>query len=225
MSERLSKKQLKEDHFLELVQSGLAYARDNVAIVVGGLVVFIAAVVLAVRVGGDASGRTGGNPEADRALSEARTEFALGRMDTGIAALQAVRSNHGGSRAAKEAAYVLGNAYFESHDWANAQIAFEEFLSKPLYDDLMKDGARLAIAACKEESGDLAGAIADYRAIWDTGTHAGSRIQGAMSAARCSLRQGQPDQARELYQAVVDRHPDSPEAEDAKFELMALGNA
>ena len=223
MSERLTKKQLKEDPFLDALQTALAYARDNVAVVVGGAVLFVAAVMLAVKVAGSfTGGAPQGNPQAERALADARTEFSLGRMDQGIAALDQVRSEFKGSAAAREATYTLGSAYYEAGEYLKAQATFEEFLRKPLHDDLMRDGAKLAIAACKEESGDVDGALTAYKDVWKNGTFAGTQIQGAMSAARLAADQGRTAEARDLYQSVVDQHPASPEAETAEFELLAL---
>jgi predicted negative regulator of RcsB-dependent stress response len=225
MSERLTKKQLKEDPFLEGLQTALAYARDNVAVVIGGGVLFIAAVVLAVRIAGSFAGGTPhGNPEAERALADARTEFSMGRMDEGIAALDEVRAEYHGSDAAREATYTLGAAYYETGDYQKAQATFEEFLRKPLHDELLRDGAKLAIAACKEESGDVEGALTAYKDVWQHGTFAGTQIQGAMSAARLAADQGRTAEARELYQFVVDQHPASPEAESAEFRLLELNS-
>lgn len=223
MSERLTKRELKEDRFLDLVSKGGAYARDNVAIVVGGLVVFIAAVALAFRVGGSATGNGGpADPEAQQALSAARFEFQSGRLESGVAALESVRSQHGKTNAGREATYILANALFQSGDYARAQATFEEFLKEPLHGDLMRDGARLGVAACKEESGDLAGALTDYRTLATEGAHAGSRVQAAMSGARVARIQGESEEARRLFQQVVDAYPDAPEADDARFELLQL---
>jgi len=107
-------------------------------------------------------------------------------------------------------------------DWAGARAAFEDFLKQPLYHDLMVDGARLAIAACKEESGDLLGAAGDYRNLWETGTSPGARIQAVLAAARVARTQGRDAEARELYQGLIDAYPKAPEAEDARFRLLEL---
>lgn len=220
---RLTKKQLREDPFLDAVQKALAYARENVVLVVGGGIVFVLAIMLAARIGGSVTGNSGGgNPEAQRALADARSEFMMGRLDQGIAALDGVRSAHRGSAEAKEATYALGGAYFEIGDWANAQAAFEEFLRKPLYDGLMMDGAKLGIAASREESGDLPGAQSAYKELWNSGAHAGVRIQGALGAARTARAQGLRDQARRFYEGLLAEFPDSPESETARFELLEL---
>jgi outer membrane protein assembly factor BamD (BamD/ComL family) len=221
---RLSKRELREDPILEALQRALAYARDNMLVVATGLVVFIGVVALAVRIGGSATGADGGggNTEADRALSEARSEFALGRLDAGTAALETVRDRHGNSSAGREATYVLANAYYQQGEFEKARQTFEDFLKKPLYDDLMKDGARLGIAACKESAGDMAGAVADYRALWENSTSAGTRLQAGLSAARLAEAQGDVPFARSIYEQIAERYPDAPEAEDARFELMTL---
>jgi TolA-binding protein len=148
----------------------------------------------------------------------------MGRMDAGREALAQVTKSYGGSRAGREAMYILANAYYESGDWAKAQETFEAFLRKPLYDDLLADGAKIAIAACREESGDLQGAFDAYKALWEGGGHhLATRLDAAMAAARCARGLGRPDDARALYQAVVDAYPDAPAAAEAKFSLEGLG--
>ena len=223
MSERLTKRQLKHDRFLELMQEGMSYAREHALVVAGVLVLFVAAVTLAVRVAGTAVGPRADNPDAQRALASARTEFAMGRMDAGREALGQVTKSYGNSRAGREAQYILANAYYEAGDWAKASETFEAFLRKPLYDDLLVDGAKLGVAACKEESGDLQGAFDAYKALWDGGHHLATRLDAAMAAARCAKGLGRPDDARALYQAIVDTYPDAPAAGDAKFALEGMG--
>jgi outer membrane protein assembly factor BamD (BamD/ComL family) len=222
VSERLTKRQLKQDRFLEFIQSGLAYAQQHALVVGASLVVFIAGVALAVRVAGSASGQPAESPEADRALSAARVEFSAGRMDAGREALEQVRSRHARTRAAREATYILANAYYEGGDWARAQEVFEEFLKRPLHADLMVDGARLGIASCKEESGDAAAAYEAYRRLWTDGVHGGTRIQAALAAGRIARTIGKVDEARALYEGIVKAYPNSPAASEARFALSGL---
>ena len=224
MSERLTKKQLKDDQFLDSVQKAIAYAQENVGVVVAGVVGFIVLVVLAVRIGGMAAGVESnvGNPEAQAALAEARNQFALGRLDAGSAALEDIRIRWPKDEVGSEATYILANAYFESADFDRSRQTYEAFLEAPLHDTLLRDGARLGIAACLEESGDLAGATTAYEAIWDDGGTAATRIQGALSAARCLRGQGELERARVHVQRVLDVYPEAPEIEDARFELLRL---
>lgn len=225
MSERLTKQQLKHDRFLELVQEGLAYGREHALVVAGGLVVFVAIIALGVRVAGTAAGPRADNADAQRALAAARTEFALGRMDAGREALLQVTKNWRNSRAGREAVYILANTYYETGDWAKAKETFEQFLQKPLYDDLMRDGAKMGVAACLEESGDTAGALDAYRALTEGARHAATRVHAALAAGRCARALGRDDDARALYQGIVDRYPEAPEAEQARFALRGLGGA
>jgi TolA-binding protein len=223
VSERLTKRQLKHDQFLEFLQEAAVFARAHAFYVAAGLAVFVAAVALAVRIGGSAAGPRVDNSAAEKSLSEARTEFALGRMDSGRQALEQLRSSHGSSRAGREATYILANAYYESGDWAKAADAFRAFLDKPLYHDLLLDGARMGLAACKEQSGDVPGALEDYKKLWTGALQPGSRIEAALAAARCARALGRAADARALYQALIDAYPDATAAQDAKFGLMTLG--
>ena len=168
------------------------------------------------------SGTPAGNPEAERALSNARNLFMAGQADAGVQALQDLTGRYGDSRAGQEGAYLLANALYENGDFAGAQSAFESFLRDPLHDDLMIDGAKLAIAACKEEAGDLAGAGTSYDALWTSATSAGSRIQAGLGAARCAKARGQSEEAAKYYEQIADDYPNSPEAEDARFRLLEL---
>jgi len=225
MSERLTRKQLKEDHFVEFIAKAAAYTRENTVVVVIAVVVFVGAVAAAVRVGGQAAGMGQGDPESARALSLARQQFTVAGVEAGAAALEQVRADHGRSEAGREATYVLANAYFEMGEWAKSEQAYRDFLAKPLHDDLIRDGALLGIAACKRESGDLAGAADQNRQIWEDGTTAGTRIDAALAAARIARELGQPDEARRLYESVIESFPGAPEVERARFELYRLGGS
>ena len=223
MSERLTKRQLKQDQFLQNLYVALAWMRENPLASIAGLVGLIAVVTLAFRVGGAATGAGHeGNREAEEALIAARGEFAQGRLESGADALREIRQRWRSDRAGREAAYLLGNSLFEMGDWPAAQAAFEDFLAEPLYDDLLVEGAKLAIAACKEEANDLAGAAADYRALWDADASPGARVQAALGGARVARAQGRDAEARELYQGIIDAYPRSPEADDARFRLLEL---
>jgi TolA-binding protein len=223
MSERLTKKQLKRDRFIEIVYTAVNYVRDHVGVAIGGVIALIAIIALGVKIGGSSTGVQGGNSEAEKALAAAAGEYSLGRSDEGLAALQAVRTEHRGSRAAREATYLLGNAFYESGDYAQAKTMFEDFLKKPLYDDLLADGARFAIAACSEELGDLAGAAEGYGAIWNAPkSQPAMRIQAGLAAARCARFQGDKDRAIQIYDTIIEKYPVAPEAAQARFESLLL---
>jgi TolA-binding protein len=225
MSERLTKKQLKEDKFIDTIRQVLVRAQENIPLTILGLLGFVALVALAMRVAGSATGGAGGVQKAstsEKALIEARAQFLTGSLEAGRDALDEVRSKHGGSRAGREATYLLGNALYELGEYESAQQAFEDFLKKPLYDDLLLDGAALAVAACKEESGDLEGAAADYANLWSSGAHPGTRLQAALAGARCARILGLTQRASDLYQGIIDTFPDAPEAEEARFARLEL---
>jgi tetratricopeptide (TPR) repeat protein len=221
---RLTKKQLKQDRFLEAVYQAWGYAQDNVAVVIGGVIALIALVALGVRVGGTVSGPKG-DPEAERALSDARMLFLAGQPDAGVAALEEVRKRHGGSAVGREATLLLANSLYESGQFEPALAVFQEYLRKPLHDDLTRDHARVAIASCREEMGDLAGAQQAYEEIWTTAANPALRVQGAMAAARCARAQSQADREAGFYRSVVETYPDCPEAELARFRLLEIEGA
>lgn len=223
MSEKLTREELKKDQFLETAASGVAWAKDHALAAGAGAIVLVVILILAVRIGGNAAGPTKVDVDAERALATARTEFARGGLEAGIPALEGVRTKHSRSRAAREATYLLANSYMEAGDYAKAEGAYQEFLNKPLYNDLLVDGATLAIAACREEAGDHAAAAERYQEVWKVGRTPAARIQGALGAARAFEVQGKNDPAIAILQEVRKAYPDAPESEEAKFALARLG--
>ena len=88
MTAKISRKQLKQDRFVETVFSAWNYARQNVLVVAAGGVFFVALVGLAFKIGGSVTGGPRLNEDAQRILATARTEFGMGRFDAGAAALE-----------------------------------------------------------------------------------------------------------------------------------------
>lgn len=217
MSEKLTRQELKEDQFLESIYAASAWAKANVLGTAALALALIAAVVLAVRLGGKSAGPSKGDLEAERALAGARSEFAQSGIEPGITALEAVRSKYPRSRAGKEALYLLGSSYFEAGKFDQSRGAFEDFLKKPLYDDLLIDGATLGIAASYEEAGNRGAAAVEYAKLWNSGRTPATRIQGALAGARCSFAEGKNAEALDLVEKVLAAYPDAPEAEDARF--------
>ena len=222
MSERLTRRELKRDQFLEAVMSGISWAREHLLVAGAAALVLVAIVTVAVRIGGSAAGTVRVDEKAERSLAEARTQFAKSGSAAGITALETVRDSHSGSRAAREATFLLGNSYYEAGEYAKSLAAYEQFLKKPLYDDLIVDGAKLGVAASQEELGNRGAATATYLEIWKSGKTPATRLHAAFGAARNEEADGNIDHAIQIYQEAVDAYPEAPEAEDARFEILRL---
>jgi TolA-binding protein len=222
MSERLTRRELKKDQFLEAVLAGVTWAKSHVLVAATIGLVVIMAVTLAVRVAGSSATNGRGNPKAERALAEARAAFGTGGLPAGISALESVRSKHGRSAAGREATYLLGNALFEAGEFQKSKEAYEEYLRHPAYGDLMRDGASLGIAGCLEELGDHASAAKAYREIWETGRTPAAKAQAALASARCMNTQGATAEALGMYKDLIAAYPDSPEAAEAQFALQRV---
>ncbi len=222
MSEKLTREELKKDQCLEAVMTAAAWARSNVLYTALGALGVVLLVTLAVRVAGTAAGTQGVDEDSERALAAARSQFARSGLEAGIPALESVRAEHRRSRAAREATFLLANSYFEAGDFVKARATYEEFLKTPLYSDLLLDGARLGIAACLEESGDLGGASSGYLRVWNEGHAPATRLQAALSAARCLSADGKRAEAIDLLRKASEAYPRAPEAEEAKFQRARL---
>jgi tetratricopeptide (TPR) repeat protein len=218
MSERLTRRELKKDEFLEGVLAAVTWAKGHILIAALVALAVVLAVTLGVRIAGS-SASGAGDVKSERALATARAAFGTGGLPAGITALEEVRAKHGRSVAGREATYLLANALYESGDFAKAKTTYEEFLKRPLHDDLLVDGAKLGVAACLEEMGDLAGAVKAYGEVWTNGLTPGSRLQAALAAARCAEAQGAFQEAIQLYDGAIAAYPESAEATEARFAI------
>ncbi|MDP7031627.1 MAG: tetratricopeptide repeat protein [Gemmatimonadota bacterium] len=225
MSDKLTRKQLKEDHFVDAVMTAWAKAQERPIVAVLALVGVIAIVSIGVRVGREATGAASLNPVAQSALSTARMELAFGRLEEGVESLQAVVQDHPGTEAARESTYLRATALFEAGRFAEAADGFRDFAADPFLDDLLIDGAHLGLAASLEELGDMAAAMEQYLRVWADGKTPATRIDGCLGAARIARSLGDGQRATELLKGLLEAYPNCPEAPVVEYSLAELASS
>jgi len=137
-----------------------------------------------------------------------------------VAAADAVRKGHSGSRAAATAALVAGQAHLRLREWDAAGAAFQEYLAATPPDDPLRFAALDGLARVQEGKGDLAAAAQAYeRAGREAAFHA-DRV--ALERARVLARAGKVDEARKILQGFPGEFKESPLQEEAKGRLGRL---
>lgn len=230
-AKRISKKQLKDDKFVDLVLVYGEKLRAHQRLILGGLLVLLL-IVLGVNLAQRA--QRSGSSEAQQAYSAAlkKLELAMRNNDQKgyaepLQAFQAVRSQYGRKDVGRWAIYGVAYCQEQMGDYQTAETGYREYL------DAQPNGefalaARLGVAACNgsigrvkpqadmlveaAESGDVEKAQAD---AW------------LYQAAQIYLDAGYFDLARTNFERIKDSvdEPTRLEIEQALKALAALPSA
>lgn len=237
MADKLDRKQLKQpDEFQVVAGKALRWILDNQGRVIAGVV---AVAVIAVGAWAFASWRDSREEKAGAALSEAlelasrplageaapgepQDSFATKaeRDKAVIGALQKVRSQFGGSRAAQTAQAELGFHEQSAGESAAAAKDLQDFLSSAGREHPLRAMAQEALGYALEAQGKLDDAKAAFEKLRDDGMPSHADFQ----AARLALLQGKPDAKAQLEKVAKDYPKDQGIAREAneRAELASL---
>jgi hypothetical protein len=237
VADKLNRKQLKQpDEFHLIAGKAMQWILLNQARVIAGVV---AIAVIALGAWAFSSWRESREEKAGSALSQALElsarpiagEAAPGepqdafaskaeRDKAVIAALQKVRSDYGGSRAAQTAQAELGFHEQAAGDNAAAAKDLQDFLSSAGREHPLRGVAQEALGYALEAQGKLDEAKAAFEKLRDDGMPSHADFQ----AARLALLQGKPDAKAQLEKVAKDYPKDQGIAREAneRAELASL---
>jgi TolA-binding protein len=217
---KVTKHMMKEDKLVtttfKLTEFVQKHSREFL-IVGAGLAVVILIVLFVI------SSNKSRNQKAAELLGKARVELESGEFQAAIADLQTIRRSYSGTGAAQEALYLLGNSYYYGKDYDQALRCFQEFASKySKADPLFLSGAYSGIGDCQVEKKEYAQAAESY-------LRAAGKINDdlvipnlLLSAARSYSYAGQPNKAKELYERIITKYPNSKIVTQARLELAEI---
>jgi len=183
----------------------------------GGLVVVILIVLFLI-----SSNKSRSQKAADL-LGKARVELESGEFQAATADLQTILRSYNGTDAAQEALYLLGNSYYYGKEYDQALRYFQEFVSKySKSDPFFLSGAYSGIGDCYVQKKEFALAAESY-------LRAADKIKDdliipnlLLSAAQSYSYANQPDKAKELYERIITKYPNSKVVPQARMELAEL---
>lgn len=195
-----SKQEIKRDKFADFMSEARDWATENSATLLG----IVAVVVLLAAGLYFFQGYRAGQAETARVeLAGAKTKMLSGNLQVGLLELRAVADKYSGSATGAEALYMFGSANYLSKNYEQAQKAFEEYVRK--YSDLKvtHDAALAGIAACKENTGDYAGAAAQFLKALDYHPQGPTAEDNALGALRNYLLAGDTANARVMLDRIT----------------------
>jgi tetratricopeptide (TPR) repeat protein len=237
VAEKIDRKQLKRpDEFQVVAGRAMAYMVAHKGPVLGALGAVVAAALIAW---GISAWRESRETKAGAELAEAlelqsRPVASEGPAQPGqdtfpskeerekavIAALEKVRTDHGGSTAAQTALAEIGFHKLKAGDAAGAQKDLQDFLSAAGKDHPLRPFAQESLGYALEAQGKLDEARAAFEKLRELDLPARADFQ----AARLALVQGKPD-AKQQLERVVKEYPkeaDVVRAANERLELASL---
>lgn len=236
---RLSRQEMKRDEVREVLSSTLMFVSENVKLVgmaIGGLLLLIVAGLLiaamlrarqaeasdllaraleirdaplASELPQEASSTA---PYADEAARQAALSDALRR----------VIEEHSGSDAARVARAQLAKIAFERGDLEEARAQWEEIVRSGDEDALTAE-AELNLVHVDRAAGELERAEEHLRTMIDSGESALPKDVLLRELARLLRAAGELEGSRAAYRELLELHPDSPYAGEARRQTAAIG--
>lgn len=217
---KITKHQMKEDKLVtfafKLAEFVQKHSREF--LIAGGGVVLI--VVVAVFLISSTKSR---NQQAAGLLGKARVELESGEFQNATSDLQAILRRFGGTRAAQDARYLLGNSYYYSQDYDQALQHFQDFVKRySKADPLHLIGAYLGIGDCYMQKGIFETAAEYYLKAAEKDPDGFAAPTLLIYTARAYKQANQLDRAKELYERIMREYPKAKITTSARMELAGL---
>ncbi|MCJ7509192.1 MAG: tetratricopeptide repeat protein [candidate division Zixibacteria bacterium] len=215
---RITKKEMKEDKLVTLTfRITELFQKYTNQFLVGIGVVVVAGVLVYFYINSKANQER----EASVLLGQADLQLRIGNTKQALSGLDMVTKRFPETKAGKRAIFLLGDAYFQSREFQLAKSAFERYLSQGK-EPLLKASAQAGIAQCYLETGDLLLAGDSFLKAASMTTEDFMKQEYLFSAAWVFSRTGQKEKAREVYRELLDKYPQSTQAQQARLNLAEM---
>ncbi len=217
---KLTKHQMKEDKLVTTTFQFTEYIQKHskeFLIAGAGVVVVILIALFFI------SSNRARNQKALELLGKARVELEAGEFQQATTGLQTIWRSYGGTKAAQEALYLLGNAYYYSRDYDQALRFFQDFVKKyPEADPLLLSGAYSGIGDCHMQIKEYSQSAEDYLKAADKNPDDFVVPNLLLLSAQAYSYANQPDKAKEIYEKIIQKYPNSKAVFQARLELAEL---
>jgi tetratricopeptide (TPR) repeat protein len=183
--------------------------------IVLGSVVGVAVVGLAVYY--VTAGNARRENEASEKLAEANNLFWRADYDRSRQMAQDLSKQYSGTPSGTDALRISGDDAYWRGNWKDAIADYNAFLAKN-GSGLIADAVRRSLAYAQESNGQFADAAATYLKLVGVFDRESSG-ELLYASARCQIAANKPDEAKKLYQRIIDEFPDSSYQNQARIAL------
>jgi tetratricopeptide (TPR) repeat protein len=217
---RISKQQMKEDHFVTAVFKSREWAEENlntILIAAGALVIVAVAIWFFV---GQSSRK---DRDSYDLLGRAEVEIRNNQAQVAVIDLQKVIDDFGSTLAAKHAALKLANLYFTMNDFEKAEQAFRQYADKFAIDDLSRHSALEGVAASQSASGKYQDAAKMYFEVARGDTTAATYENNLFGAVANAIKANDQTLAKEAFGYLQKKGITSEKFRTAKILMIEKG--
>jgi tetratricopeptide (TPR) repeat protein len=218
--QRLTKRQIREDPLMNTVARVRSWVTHHTRHVLIG-----AAAVLLVVIGTGAmrNARRAAETEAATQLSQAQYNLWGRSPEQAIQIADDIEQRWPGTRSARNALLVKGDALYQAGQLQEALTAYETFLARHKQKGVHRTAALRGKAATLEDLGRYGEAAELYEELSRV-SDAGGAMAGVdlIAAARCRAQAGDVATARDLYEEVLEEHPDLQSSFNVRLKLLEL---
>ncbi|MBN1464254.1 tetratricopeptide repeat protein [candidate division KSB1 bacterium] len=207
---RITKKQLKEDKFITYSVQARDWIEENSRIVFGGIVVLVV-ILAAVFIINNM--RVKAEMTASAELANAMRVFESRDYGNSVALFTGIVNSAGSTKSGRTARFFLAQSLYNTDEYAAAQEHFRKFASSCKEDDYLRAAALAGEAGCLEQQNQFSQAAEKYKNIAKKFSPLAARY--LLRAARCYAQAGNDEQAKTIYQQIIDDYPNSQEKSDA----------
>lgn len=216
---RITKHMMKEDKLVTTTFRVTEWVQKNYQkiLMVAGAVVAVAIVVFVFF-----SLRAQRNEKAAQLFGKATLDFRMGKLNQAISTLETVVNKYGGTKAAPQAIFLLGNVYFQNRRFDQAISTFERFTRKGKGDPLLMASSLFGIAQCHLEKKEFNKAGEFFDRAFESDSEGILAANALLSAGFSYGRAADFEKAKSSYRRVLELFPQSPEALKAKKKLAEI---
>ena len=216
---RLTRKEIKEDKVAEFLVQAAEYARVHSRRILGVLIVLgvvALVVVFAMRQ------RAAAELEAQTMLARANLDLKQGNFSGALQGYATIRERFRGTQGYSDATFFSGDAHYGTGRYDSAMVFFEQYLNDSKRRPGFTVSAQLGVAQCLEELARYGDAAESYLKVQREHSDDPLAPDALFGAARCYQMAGDLKQAETAYKDLIDRYPDSRQANLAKMPLLEI---
>lgn len=216
---KITKKDLKQDEFLEFVVRAERFLRHNVKLLayIGvGVVVVVAVALLMV------SSRKHAEIQAAAALGAVQSIYDQGQYQQVIDQLKPVVQQFAGTKSAGIGVFYIASAYDRLGDDSSAAQYYQQYLDKYDNDPLLGAAALASLGGIEAGNGQYDEALTHYQQAIRRAPHRFMAQQYSLEAAQIAFDAGQTEKARTMLSALLGNETLQANVKSDAQELLSM---
>ncbi len=216
---RITKKDLKEDKFVETALLARTYFEEHtkeITYIVGGIIVVGILIWLFL------NHRSQRLQEAETLLGKAQMEMQSMHTTKAREFLDQLIQEYDGTDAAEQGYFLLANLDFQAQKYDKAEQEYKKFIDSYSGSKILLASAYAGYAACLEHRGAHKEAAENYLKAQRTAPEFVEAPNYLYLAGLNYKDAGMKDKAKEMFQKIIEKYKDSKRFNDAKAQIILL---